>query len=58
MVKIPLFITKKNKNKLLKMGYNETLINYMKPDEALKILEGNLKIDDYVFKKINELFEN
>ena len=54
---IPLFITESNKRLLRSMGCNETHIKYMRPDEALKIINGEISIDQYAIDKAIEIVE-
>ena len=55
MSKIPLFITTNMRMKLTDMGFDEILIQSMKPEEAWKILDGKLDKSDYITNKCYEL---
>lgn len=54
---IPMFITESNKVLLRSMGCNETHLKYMRPDEAIRIINGELSIDQYSIDKAIEIVE-
>jgi hypothetical protein len=47
-IKLPSFVTEKNKYILWSMGYDNWFISHMKYDEYQKILMGDINFSDYI----------